>query len=159
MHASSLVHFLSIDIIIFFILFLVVAIDTWRSGSSRLVGLAFALPLSLLLFSTLSSAFFIGTIAGHASGVLGACIFGLIFLITYAASYHIIGSFSSDDGSLPKAFLTGIIGAVLVTVFWQYVPELHALWQGSGVFASVFGEHFRWWWIVGAYAALVYVRI
>ena len=148
----------STDWIVFCLLIVVGTVDTWRSGSSRATALALGLPLAVVLFTTMPQALILGSLAAKSTPILSAVIFTILAIVSFFACYNIIGAFSSDDGSIPRALLTGVAAAILIVVFALQIPVFQSAWHASSSFASAFGPTFRWWWIVGSFAVLAYVR-
>lgn len=149
---------LSTDWIVFCLLVVVASVDTWRSGSSRAAALAAALPLASILFTLMPQAFILGGIVAKASPITNAVIFTVLAVVSFLACYRIVGPFSADEGSIPRALITGIATTIVVVVFALQIPALHSAWQLSSSFASAFGSSFRWWWIVGSFLVLAYIR-
>lgn len=149
---------LSTDWIVFCLIIVVAAVDTWRSGSSRAAAIAVALPLASVLFTLIPQAFILGGIIEKASSLTNAVIFTILCVVSFFVCYRVVGPFSADEGSVPRAVLTGAAMTIIIVVFALQIPELHTAWHLSTSFASVFGTSFRWWWVMGCFAVLAYVR-
>jgi hypothetical protein len=158
MQLNAITHLITIDWIIFGIVLLSSAIDTWRSGSSRSMAVALALPLAFTFYSTMSSAVGVGSLASS-GGMTGALVFLGLTAGAFFVCRKIVGAFYPDEGVFPVALITGIATTVLLAAFWSQTLVLHTLWKGSGTFASIFSANLNWWYSLAAYAALVYIRM
>lgn len=138
---------------------LIFAFDTWRNGSSRVCAIALALPISMLLMSMLPNAFFIGGLAGElTSPALGAMVFFIFFAALYLLMRRINSVYGGETGHPLHALISGLAGAAILVVIWLEVPALSGLWQFDGSTAAIFGEAYRFWWLLGSYATLAFVR-
>ncbi len=139
--------------------FVVVAFDTFRSGAGRACALALSFPVSAILLTTLPSAAFVGAITAKLSTpVLQAVLFAVVFAIAYVL-VHRIGVFYGNEAGRPLlAILAGLAGTAIVLAFWIHTPALQAVWQFSAAIHALFADSYRFWWLLGSYAALAFVR-
>jgi hypothetical protein len=135
-----------------------VALDALRAGSARATALALALPLTSILMNALSSAFLVGSIATQfPQGGGQAVLFGIVFAILFLAIHRIVHSFAETGGTL-QALIAGVSAVAVTLVVWLQVPALDTLWHFGPQVQLVFGEPYRFWWLVAAYFGLAFVR-
>ena len=76
--------------------------------------------------------------------------------------YILVGSigisYGSESGRPLQAALGGIAAAAIIIVVWMGMPVLNDLWNFGTQVQSIFGEAYRFWWLIGSYAALAFVR-
>lgn len=138
---------------------IIAALDIMRSGAKRVCTLSLALPAAALVFSALSSAVIIGDIASQfSSPVLQGVLFVLTFVVMYILVSTIGISHGSDSGRPLQAALGGIAAAAIVIVIWTGTPVLNELWSFGPQVQMIFGETYHFWWLIGSYAALAFIR-
>lgn len=134
------------------------ALDALRSGSARAASLALSLPVTLFLLEALPEAMFVGPmVAGLTSPMEQLVIFVVLFVAAYLGAHRIIFTFS-DGGGVVQAIIAGLAGAIVLIVVWLQVPGLQSIWHFGDQVQAVFGEAYRFWWLVAAYAGLAFVR-
>lgn len=149
---------LSIDWILVGVLVVIIALDAIRSGSARAASIALATPLTLLLFEALPHAIIIGPIVAQFSGASAqTLLFAAIFVVTFLFIYRIVDSFSGNGGAI-QAVVAGIAATAVVLVVWLQVPGLQSLWHFGSQMQVIFGEAYRFWWLLAAYAGLAFAR-
>lgn len=133
--------------------------DVLKNGSARVSALALALPAALLLTSTFPRAAFLDQVATQASTPL---LSGIIFLIFVVALYFLLrrmdASYSGEYGQPLQAVMAGCAGTAILVVVWLEVPALQSLWQFGSDVQAIFGDQYRFWWLIGSYASLAFVR-
>lgn len=147
------------DFFLLGILFLIATVDTVRSGSARATTLALSFPVAIVIYSALSSAFLVSSLLQQASSELAqAIIFLLILAITLVLMYRIVSPFSSLSVPIMYALLTAAATIAVAIVCWLSVPALGALWNFSPSLQVLFGEAYRFWWLLISMVALAFVR-
>jgi len=156
---TSYVASVPIDWIIIGAFTIFAAFDALRSGARRACTLALALPTTVLLSTSISKAAILGSVTEQFSNsVLGAILFGIVFVIVYILIAR-IGLAWGNEGRQPiQAALTGVAVTSIVVTIWVATPPLDALWHFGPQVQMVFGESYRFWWLFAGYAALAYVR-
>src|SRR3990167_4715631 len=150
---------LPVDWIVIGAFVIIAAFDCLRSGANRVSTLALALPAAALVFSALAGAVIIGDIAGQfASPMLQGVLFAIVFVVMYILVGSIGISYGSESGRPLQAALGGIAAAAIIIVVWMGMPVLNDLWNFGTQVQSIFGEAYRFWWLIGSYAALAFVR-
>lgn len=135
-----------------------IALDALRSGSARAAALALSLPATMLLLNALPKAFLAGPFAaGLKSPTEQLFIFAVIFVALYFATHRIIFTFS-DGGGVIQALIAGLAATIVLVVVWLQVPSLETLWHFGDQVQLVFGEAYRFWWLLVAYLGLAFVR-
>ncbi len=138
---------------------LLFAFDTWKSGSGRACAIALALPIAMILTEMLSETFLLGTFVGElTTPILGAIIFFIFFAALYLLMRRIDSSYGGESGRPLQAILIGFACAAIFVVIWLEVPALSAVWKFNDATTAIFGEAYRFWWLLGSYATLAFVR-
>ena len=150
---------LPVDWIVIGAFVIIAALDVLRSGARRVCALALALPAAALVFSALSSTVVLGDISRQfSSPMLQGVLFGIVFVVMYMLVGTIGISHGSELNGLLQAAVGGIAAAAIVIVIWTGTPALRDLWNFGAQVQSIFGEAYRFWWLIGSYAALTFVR-
>jgi hypothetical protein len=158
-NATSLFTTIPLDWIFFGGVIIAVALDSLRSGVGRALAISIALPISLLLFSLLQESAFLSS-----SGLFSTPYAEVVALaILVVAMYILVRRMGLDfvDGGMGEPIQAIMAGGAVVVVFacmWLQEPVLSQLWTLSDQIQNVFAESFRFFWLVGAYAALAFAR-
>lgn len=138
---------------------ILIAFDVLRNGASRAAALAIALPGAVLLKILLPSAFLLGSLSADPSGTVAD---GLLFLALVVALYLLVRrmdrSYAGDGGQAIQALLCGAATVAIFAVLWLQVPALAALWQFGPDVSMIFGAQYAFWWLIGSYAVLAFLR-
>ncbi|MBI4079817.1 hypothetical protein HY414_01130 [Candidatus Kaiserbacteria bacterium] len=138
---------------------LVAALDCVRSGAKRVTQLALAFPLAALLMQSLPNAYILGGIASQFSTpLMQALLLGVLFVALYLFIGRIGLSWGGGEGQTIQAAIAGVAAAGVVMTMWIATPALQSLWQFGPQIQEIFGETYRFFWLIGAFAALAYVR-
>lgn len=149
---------LPIDWLIIGVFAALLSFDAMRSGSARAAALAIALPLTQILLAALPSAIFAGSIASQFPEGRGqALLFAIVFALLFLAVYRIVYSFS-DMGGMLQGVIAGVSAAAIAVVIWLQVPALESVWHFGPQVHALFGEPYRFWWLVAAYFGLASFR-
>mgnify|MGYP001600778088 FL=1 len=147
------------DWIVIGVFAVVAALDILRSGGRRVCALALALPAAALVFSALSSAVLLGDISRQFSSPV---LQGVLFAIVFAVMYMLVSTIGISHGKALSGLLQGTIGGIaavaIVIVIWMGTPALRDFWNFGAQVQSIFGETYRFWWLIGSYAALAFIR-
>lgn len=134
------------------------ALDAMRTGPARAAALVLSLPASLLLVEELPEAFLAGSLSAQlASPLAQAGIFAAVAVVLYFAIHRLIFTFSNGLGPI-QALLTGLAATIVLVVVWLQVPGFDAIWHFGDQVQAVFGEAYRFWWLLGSFIALAAVR-
>ncbi|MBI2610413.1 hypothetical protein HYW60_00540 [Candidatus Kaiserbacteria bacterium] len=135
------------------------AFDCVRTGVRRVSQIALAFPLSALLMQNLPKAFILGEAAAQFSTpLMQALLLGFVFAVLYVLIGRIGISWGGEEGQPIQAALAGVASAGIVTTMWIATPALDSLWHFGPQVQEIFGEAYRFWWLLGSLAALAYVR-
>lgn len=135
------------------------ALDALRNGGNRAIALVLALPAALLALEALPNAAFVGTFSAQFSTrLLQALLFGIVFVALYVFTYRILGFWSGTSGGPMQALITGVAGAAVLTTVWISVPALDSFWTFGPQVHTVFGEAYRFWWLVLSFVGLAFAR-
>src|SRR3989344_2874353 len=133
---------------------LLAAFDAVRAGSRRICLLALALPVTVVLVANLPKAVLLGSIVTQFSTpVLGAVLFFIVLVITYIIIGRIGLAWGGEAGQTLQAALSGVAIAALAVTFWIQVPVLDSIWHFGPQVQDIFGESYRFFWLLGSYAA------
>ena len=157
LRSGNLVEHWPTDWIVLGAIAALIALDALRSGSARAAALSIALPLTTLLTSLLPSAFLVGSFSAQTSPSVQAIIYNVLLVALFLFLHRIVYSFS-DAGGVLTALFSGIAAAVVLAVTWLQVPLFDSLWHVGPSMQAVFGEAYRFWWLLVAYAGLAFVR-
>lgn len=149
---------ISTDWLIFAGVFIIVALYSLRSGYSRAISLSLALPITAAAYAALPDTRFLSDIFDQISS---SFIQGVVALIVLALFFSIIDRMTNSFGDNAKpvpSILVGACVAVLFVTFWIAIPPLSGLWQFGPPLSTIFGESYRLWVLLFAYALLAFVR-
>ena len=153
---SEWLPFITPDWLILGGLVALVGIDSLRSGSRRAAALALAVPIAVLLHTLIGSAWGIGELVAPREAMGTAIVFVVLAFLLYLAFTRFTDSY--DGGSFLHAFLVGVATAAVIIVSWLSVPSLLEFWQPNAVITALFGETYRFWWLLAGLATLSFVR-
>ena len=149
---------LPMDWIIIAILIALIALDTLRSGTARAAALMLSLPAALFLTGVLPKAALIGPASAQFTAPLAqVAIFVIIFGALYIVAHRTIFSYS-EGAPVIQAIITGLAATIVLVVVFLQVSALQSLWSFGPQVQAVFGEAYRFWWLLLSYAALAFVR-
>ena len=135
------------------------AFDVVRSGAQRVSMLALALPATVFLIAALSSDAILGPISKQFSTpVLQAVLFAIILVVMYVLAGRLGISYGGESGQPLQALLAGLAVTAILVCIWIGTPALQAVWHFGTQVQGVFGESYRFWWILGGYGALAFIR-
>lgn len=147
------------DWIILFAVSVLLALDALRSGTGRAAALVVSAPLALLLFSAFKSAAVLASFGTELSTpTLQAALFVVLLAAVFLLVRRMSASWISDSGAPLQALIAGVAATAVLTVVWISIPSLDALWSFGTQVKNVFGEPYRFWWVLGALAALAFIR-
>ena len=136
---------------------LLVALDALRSGTGRAAAIAVALPAAAMLFAYAPDAPVLG--GALSSPLVEAGFFLLFAIVMYFAMRRMGLEFLSNGMGQPlSAALAGVATTVIVAVIWMHIPALQEFWDFGPPLQAIFAEQFRLFWLLGAFAALAFVR-
>lgn len=136
------------------------AIDILRSGAGRVSAVALALPATLFLMILVVQAV---PLRDYVDQFSTPFLQAMLFLALFTGLYLLVrridsSSYADDHGQPMQALLGGCAGAAVLLVVWLELPALQTLWQFGGNVQAVFGEAYRFWWFLGGYAILAFIR-
>lgn len=135
------------------------AFDVLRAGAKRVTTLALAIPLGVFLYATTSDAILISPILGQFDTPLNnAILTGIFIVLAYILIARIGLSWGGEAGQALQAALAGVSLTAILVTFWIATPALQTFWTFGDQIQLIFGEVYRFWWLIGAYAVLGFVR-
>jgi hypothetical protein len=147
------------DWLILGIFALFASFDAVHSGARRICMLALSLPATVLLINSLPDSAVLGSIAGQFSTpVLGAVLFFIVLVIMYVIVGSIGIASGGEAGQTLQAALAGVALSALVVTFWIQIPALDSIWHFGTQVQDIFGESYRFFWLLGSYAAIAFIR-
>ena len=121
--------------------------------------LAFALPLATILSQSITGSKFLGPVtAQFSSPLLQAALFLIILIALFILVNRITSRFGEGSSQPIQALLSGLAVAAIGAVIWTQVPALDSIWHFGQTTQLIFGEAYRFWWLIVAYIALAFVR-
>lgn len=134
-------------------------VDAIRVGAGRVAALGFAAVFAVLASAALQKAAFLGAISTQfATPVLQAVLFGVLLVLLFLLVRRITIDYSEMGGQPIQALFAGGAVAALVLVAWVQIPALSSVWNFGPQIHAVFGEAYRFWWLIGSFAALAFAR-
>ncbi|TSC85927.1 MAG: hypothetical protein G01um10148_835 [Parcubacteria group bacterium Gr01-1014_8] len=156
---TSYVSTVPADWIILGAVALLLTIDAIRVGVGRISSLGIGMLLALLASTSLTNAAFLGSLSRtFSTPVLQALQFGLILVLMFIFVRRLTIDYSEMGGQPIQAIFAGVAVAILLIVTWLQVPALSSVWNFNGQIQTIFGEAYRFWWIIGSFAALAFER-
>ncbi len=138
---------------------LAAAFDCIRGGARRVSQIALAFPLSALLMQSLPHAFILGdAIKQLTTPLMQALVLGLVFAVLYVLLGRIGISWGGEGGQPMQAALAGVAMTSIIITMWLPTPALDSLWHFGPQIQDLFGDQYRFWWLVGSLGALAFVR-
>lgn len=136
------------------------ALDSLRSGSARVCAASLALPMTAFLAPLVSKASFIAPFAEQLPKTWGSTlVFVLLFIVLFVFARRMCGMWGMNTDGVIQALLAGITLSVVMVCVWIASPALQGtVWHFGATTQTVFGEAWTLWWMLGAYAALAFVR-
>ncbi|HWO07221.1 MAG TPA: hypothetical protein VNM40_01400 [Candidatus Paceibacterota bacterium] len=137
----------------------VVALDVLRAGLGRAIAISIALPLAAFLFTLVDETVVLGSLdalsgATAQAGLFAVLAVALFFLVSRMGLDYVDGGM----GEPVQALLAGGATAAIFASIWLQMPILSEWWSLSDQVQAIFAPAFRFWWIVGSYAALAFAR-
>ena len=137
----------------------IVIIDALRSGANRASALAFAFPMTLVLVGTIPHAFLIGGLSQHLSTpLLQMALFVVLLVIVFLLSLRILFFLDGGTGSPLVALIASVAAVAIILTIWLQVPALEVIYKFGPQVRTIFGEAYRFWWMLGALLGLAAVR-
>lgn len=150
---------LSLDWVIVAVVAVLLVFDCMRKGSGRAATLVFAaLTASFTAQALTSAAYMRPVIAQLTTPSLQAGMFIGIFFFAYVLARRIFPDFGEDSANPLSALLGGLAATAILVVVWLATPQLSALWQFGSHVLAIFGEAYRFWWLLAGLALLSFSR-
>lgn len=148
-----------LDWVIIAVFAIIMTADALRGGPSRATALALALPLTLLVANSLPDARLMGGVAAQlTSPVIGAVFDGILLVVLFICMYRITDTFGVDSAHPVQALFSGLAVAAIAVVIWLQIPALDGVWHFGPQIQAIFGEVYRFWWLLIAYIAIAFAR-
>ena len=156
---TSVLSSVPADWIILGVVVLLFTVDAIRVGVGRISSLGIGMLLALLASAALTNAAFLGSISRtFSTPVLQALLFGLILVLMFLFVRRVTIDYSEMGGQPIQAIFAGIAVTILIVVAWLQIPALSSVWNFDQQVQTVFGEAYRFWWLIGSFAALAFAR-
>ncbi len=138
---------------------LLMLVDALRVGSARISTLSIAALVALLINQSIASAAFFGPVsAALSTPVLQAIFFSVVYILIFFLIRRVYIDYGELHGQPLQAIFAAIAVTALILVVWVQVPALSYIWLFSQQVQGVFGEAFRFWWILVSLAALAFAK-
>lgn len=162
MEAGSIIDFflaLPTDWIIIGSFALIMFVDALRVGSARISTLAVSAIVSMVIYGTVASAALFGPVSAQLSTpVLQAAFFSVIYILSYILVRRVFIDYGELHGQPLQAIFAAVAVTALIVVVWLQIPALSAVWQFGEQVQAVFGEAYRFWWMLVSLAALAFAK-
>jgi hypothetical protein len=156
---TSFLTGISTDWILVFALFAFIAFDVLRSGSSRAIALSIAIPLSGLLAQSIAGAAVAGGLASQfTTPLLKTSLLVALTFASFLLVLRMMDRYNDDDGRPVQSLAAGIAVTAIIVSVWTQNPQWGTIWQFGDAVQHLFGEAYRFWWLIGGYAVLALVR-
>src|SRR3989338_3795218 len=157
--ATSLFAHFPTDWIILIVFAILIAFDAIRSGPGRARALALSLPATLFLSAALEHARILSGVAEQfSSPAMKSALFGVVFVAVYLLVLKMSARYTSNSVEIIQALMAGVAAAAVLVVVWLAVPGLQGIWNLGPPVQGGVGEGYRFWWVVGSYLVLAFVR-
>ncbi|MBI5456575.1 hypothetical protein HY969_02445 [Candidatus Kaiserbacteria bacterium] len=134
-------------------------IDALRVGSGRIAAFGISATLAVQVSAALGGAAFLGALSTQFSTpVLQAALFVVILIAVFLLIRRIAMDYGETGGQPIQALFAAVAASALVLLAWVQVPALHSVWDFGGGVKSMFGEAYRFWWLIGSLAALAFSK-
>lgn len=140
------------------IVFLVLAIDLYRSGPTRSASLALGSLIALPLYQLLGKTIGIGAAFTALPGVAHAVVFAGLVVLCYVFLSRMVLPFSPGGSFLQTLFGALSTSIILLAVVMQ-IPPLVDLWHPSLLLTTFFAEPYLIFWIVLSLAVLAFTSL
>lgn len=147
------------DWIIIGIFVVICLFDAIRSGSGRIATIGLAITLAVPLSGALSKAAFLGALSGQFNTpVLQAALFGATLVVLYFILRRIFIDYGETGGQPIQAMFAAVAVTALIATAWVQTDVLSSVWNFGPQVKNVFGEAYRFWWLIGSFAALAFSK-
>jgi len=148
-----------LDWVVIVVFVIIMSADALRGGPSRATALALALPLTLIVASALPDARLMGSIASQLNTpLIAALLHGILLVIVFICMYRITDTYGADSSHPVQAVFSGVAVAAIAVVIWLQIPALDSVWHFGPQIQAIFGEAYRFWWLLVSFVALAFAR-
>lgn len=134
-------------------------VDALRSGSGRVSTIAIAALVTLAVYAAVPQAAYLDVLTRQLSTpVLQAALFGVIFMLTFLLVRKMFYDYDEMHGQPIPAIFAALAVTIIIIAVWLQAPALEAVWRFGPQVKSIFGEAFRFWWLLIALAALAFAK-
>ena len=100
-----------------------------------------------------------GSIASQLSTpLIAALLHGILLVIIFICMYRITDTYGADSSHPIQAVFSGVAVAVIAVVVWLQIPALESVWHFGPQIQAVFGDAYRFWWLLISFIALAFAR-
>ncbi len=157
---SAALSVLPFDWLIIALTFFLITIATMLIGPHYGTTLSLSLPISTFLFQQVQHTFILDQIAKQfATPAPQIAIFLIILTLVCVCMYRILSNLFSPSAYPIQAILTGLATTITLVVFFVQPPLFDIPWWHFGAYVQkIFGESYRFWWLLGSYVAFAFAR-
>ena len=147
------------DWVIIVVFLLVALVDALRNSTARAAAWAVSAPLTMVFINFLERAAVFSTpikamTSPYAASAIFLGLFFALFVLTIRIMY--------GSGTPLSTPLTAIIASCCVTIIslvvWLQVPALQHLWHFGPIIESLFSSPYVFWWLLGSFVGMAFVR-
>jgi hypothetical protein len=156
--ATGILNGIPVDWLIIILAGLLISGEALYAGSRHASALSLSIPIASLMFAAISRAAYLGQmLQKFSTPAEQAILFAIIAVIIFICTDRILSSFG-NYGTPLFAVISGIAATIVLAVFWIQIPALQSVWHFGTQIQSVFGDQYRFWWLLGSYIALAFAR-
>jgi hypothetical protein len=146
-----------VDWIIIGVFFLLVAADALRGGSSHAMAFCLSLPISLLIFQSITKTIALGALDAQMQLPLEqAVLFLIIEAVLFVCVNQMLFSFEHYT-SLLSSSVAAFASTIVLLVVWIQIPVLQSIWHFGPQIQIIFGQSYRLFWLLASYLALAFI--
>jgi hypothetical protein len=155
---ATLSSFWPTDWVIITAVMILVALESFRAGTTRAAVLTLTLPIALYMYEALEKAYLISPLIEKITLPYGkAAVFGVLFVGIFFFVSRIFSSFDVGSGAVPAVF-SSVSSVVVFLLVWVQVPALQEVWKFGSSLDTAFGDPYRFFWALGALGLLAFAR-
>jgi hypothetical protein len=150
---------LSTDWLIIIGIALAAAFAAYTVGTTRAVAFALAMPLSVFALPLIGETAFVGSLTSQLSTpIFAAAVWAALFALLFLLIRRMTRTYSDGSGRILQAIIAGAACAIILVTSWIQVAALSAVWEFGTAVSGVFGPPYLLLWLLGAFAALAFIR-
>lgn len=148
---------LPVDVVASVLFATFITVATLRLGASFAISLCLSLIVGNALFAALPNTFMLGGMLQGTTPMVAAAIYGALVLVLTFVMYRMTSTLSDDSARPLFAIATGLAATVVVLTLWHVTP-LATLWHFNPMIQGIFGDTYRFFWLLLAFVTFAFVK-